>query len=194
MTTDLLTRLHHFSLKGRRVTITEAISYFRRHESINGNNLAFAARCEFVATKYRSGDLHLPELVNAALSRFPLDAQSSPVSPVVPVAQVNSQPPSTAGRKESVVQASKELGNAGEQLSVDLLIARGHVASLLSINYPTYDIKASRNGMEFYVSVKVSRTREHVRLGSRKSVLCLSKGNFVFAFLPRRGHQISVGG
>ena len=42
------------------------------------------------------------------------------------------------------------------------------------------------------VSVKVAREKQHVRLGSRRSVLGLGPGNFVFAFIPARGGQIQT--
>jgi hypothetical protein len=87
---------------------------------------------------------------------------------------------------------AKELGNAGEALALKLLIAKGYAASILLGNYPTYDIKASRAGMDFFVSVKVSRNKQHVRLGTRASVLRLTEKNFVFAFLPIPGQQISL--
>jgi hypothetical protein len=79
----------------------------------------------------------------------------------------------------------------GERHAVDLLIARGYAATTLPTNFPTYDIEASRNGSTFFVSVKVSRDKQHVRLGSRSSVERLSEGNFVFAFLPKPGLAIT---
>ena len=90
-----------------------------------------------------------------------------------------------------MTRASKLLGDAGEKHAVDLLNARGYTAHTLPTNYPTYDIEASRNGVAFFVSVKVSRDKQHVRLGSRASVARLADGNFVFAFLPKPGSEIT---
>lgn len=177
MTTDLLTKL-----KGRRVTINEAISYFQCHEP-GYVNLAFGDRCAFVAEKFRSGKRHLPQLVSAALSRFPLA--------VAPVTARLRTPRATTAEQRNAVQTAKEFGNAGEQLAVDLLSARGYSVTWLPTNYPAYDIRASRNGTEFFVSVKSSRY-QHVRLGARRSVSLLSQGNFVFAFLPKNGQNISL--
>ena len=83
--------------------------------------------------------------------------------------------------------AAKELGNIGERHAADLLSLRGYSVLALPTNAPTYDLHASRNDSSFFVSVKVSREKQHVRLGSRSSVAKLSVGNFVFAFLPIAG-------
>jgi Holliday junction resolvase len=87
---------------------------------------------------------------------------------------------------------AKQLGDEGERLTVELLKARGYEAELLPTNHPTYDVVAARGETRFYVSVKVSREKQHVRLGSRASVMRLTAGNFVFAFLPAGGSQISL--
>ncbi|MBL8226404.1 MAG: hypothetical protein JNM50_13855 [Chromatiales bacterium] len=87
---------------------------------------------------------------------------------------------------------AKQLGDEGEQLAVELLTARGYEAELLPTNHPTYDVVASRGATRFYVSVKVSREKQHVRLGSRASVMRLNAGDFVFAFLPDGGAEISL--
>jgi hypothetical protein len=86
---------------------------------------------------------------------------------------------------------SKELGNAGEEHTLQLLAAKGYGANKLPVNAPTYDIEVSRGGMRFFVSVKVSRDKQHVRLGARNSVLRLGAGNFLFAYLPPSGQELS---
>jgi hypothetical protein len=192
VSSELLTRLHHFSLKGRNVTIDGVLSYFQCRKSITGRNLCFATRVAFVAEKCRSGDHGLPEIVISAISRFPLDVAISSSSEVVSQRRARQHIRTTTGVRTGALPTAKKLGDAGEQFAIDLLIARGYAASCLPTNYPTYDIRASKNGKEFYVSVKVSRAKEHVRLGSRRSVARLSQGNFVFAFLPHSGHQISL--
>ena len=80
--------------------------------------------------------------------------------------------------------SSKQLGDAGEQHALELLQSRGYEVLKLPTNAPTYDLQASRGGSTFFISVKVSRDKQHVRLGARASVLRLASGNFVFAFLP----------
>src|SRR5215210_7450035 len=86
---------------------------------------------------------------------------------------------------------AKALGDAGEAHSLELLQANGFSASLLPTNAPTYDLRASRPGIEFFVSVKVSREKQHVRLGARSAVDRLGQGNFVFAFMPREGSELT---
>jgi hypothetical protein len=88
--------------------------------------------------------------------------------------------------------ASKKLGDEGESHALALLHSRGFSARLLPPNSKTYDIEASRNGVSFLVSVKASRQKQHVRLGSRNSVSNLTDGNFVFAFLPPPGRELTA--
>lgn len=87
----------------------------------------------------------------------------------------------------------KQLGDAGESHTIRILEDRGYEAIKLEVNAPTYDIRASKNGHEFFISVKVARDKQHVRLGSRRSVLGLEKGNFIFAFMPaEKGGEITA--
>ena len=79
---------------------------------------------------------------------------------------------------------SKQLGDHGEDFAISLLRSRGYTAEKLTINAPTYDIRASNGHTTFFVSVKVSRTKQHVRLGTRRSAEGLTPNNFVFAFTP----------
>lgn len=93
---------------------------------------------------------------------------------------------------------SKELGDEGEEHACRLLRQRGYDAELLRMNARTYDIAVTRGEVEFLVSVKVSRKSQHVRLGSRRAVLGLQQGNFVFAYMPLPGacamrHSMSGG-
>ncbi len=78
----------------------------------------------------------------------------------------------------------RQLGDAGENHVLELLEKKGYSAIKLETNAPTYDIRVQKNGEEFFISVKVARDKQHVRLGSRKSVVRLSEGNFIFAFMP----------
>jgi hypothetical protein len=89
-----------------------------------------------------------------------------------------------------MVLSSRELGDAGEYHALGLLQARGYYCQKLAVNARTYDLQVSRGGRSFLVSVKVSRDKQHVRLGARRSVLGLEQGNFVFAYLPILGQTI----
>jgi DGQHR domain-containing protein len=72
MTSEDFTRLHHFSLKGRRASLADAISYFDGKSSIHGKNLELARRCEYLATAIEDRSSDLPTLMRQALERFPL--------------------------------------------------------------------------------------------------------------------------
>lgn len=87
--------------------------------------------------------------------------------------------------------SAKQLGDDGEEFTLRLLESRGFTATRLPVNAKTYDLRVQRDGSEFLVSVKVSREKQHVRLGARRSVLGLRSGNFVFAYLPTPGEQIT---
>lgn len=185
LTSAQLTCLHHFSLKGRRVSLADVLAYFDERSSLRGNNISFAERCRYIAGQLDAGESDLSGLIDQALVRCPLGA--SPDEPAL------LQPPQRRSaavapvRATSERSASRRLGELGERYAASLLAARGYSAELLPTNYPTYDIKASGHGCDFLVSVKVSQSRPHVRLGSRASVSRLSLGNFVFAFFPASG-------
>lgn len=83
--------------------------------------------------------------------------------------------------------AGQLLGDLGEQIASELLRSRGYGVKPLQKNAPTYDLEVSIGMARFQVSVKVSREKQHVRLGSRNSVVRLTDGNFVFAFMPILG-------
>lgn len=86
---------------------------------------------------------------------------------------------------------AKQLGDDGEQHTCELLREHGYSVELLQVNARTYDVRASNGNTELLVSVKVSRDKQHVRLGSRRSVLGLEAGNFVFAYPPLPGSEIA---
>ena len=86
------------------------------------------------------------------------------------------------------MRRAKILGNATEEFVVRLLSDRGYSASLLPTNYPTYDIHVVGTS-EFFVSVKASASKQHVRLGSRRSVERLTSDSFVFALMPKPGKK-----
>ena len=80
--------------------------------------------------------------------------------------------------------SSKALGDAGETYACHLLATHGFQATKLHVNAKTYDVEARQGSRVFLISVKVAREKQHVRLGSRRSVTALDDGNFVFAFMP----------
>ena len=86
----------------------------------------------------------------------------------------------------------KELGDAGEEHAIQLLASHGYSAKKLRVNAPTYDLEVSNGAVTFFVSVKASREKQHVRLGARRSVVNLTQGNFLFAFLPEVGAELST--
>ena len=83
------------------------------------------------------------------------------------------------------------LGDAGEDAALRLLHERGYVgARKLPLNTPVVDIEVP--GLQpFCVSVKAARVRQHVRLGSYRSVQQLGAADFLFAFLPAGRGPIS---
>lgn len=85
---------------------------------------------------------------------------------------------------------AKQLGDHGEDFTSDLLLSRGFSVQKLPVNAPTYDLVVTRGQTSFRVSVKVSRQKQHVRLGARKSVQGLEAGNFLFAYVPAPGGEI----
>jgi len=91
-----------------------------------------------------------------------------------------------APRRASI--GSKDLGNEAESIAQVLLYEHGYNADLHRVNNPLYDL-AVEASPPFNVSVKASRTMQHVRLGALRSVMQLSTGNFVFAFMPKVGHK-----
>ena len=86
------------------------------------------------------------------------------------------------------MRRAKFLGDAAEEFVARLLSDRGYSASLLPTNYPTYDIHVVGSS-EFFISVKASASKQHVRLGSRRSVERLTSDSFVFALMPIPGNR-----
>ena len=86
--------------------------------------------------------------------------------------------------------SDSELGQHGEEFTAQLLETQGYGVEFLPRNSPTYDLKVSTGTESFFVSVKVSRTKQHIRLGQRKSVLGLIEKNFVFAYSPNNVSEI----
>jgi hypothetical protein len=187
-----LTRLHHFSLKSRIVTFGKAISYLEGRRYLHENNLAFARRCHYIADQLRSGHADKIELIRQALTRMPLGLSSGSMPAVTARPQLQGLATTQRDESEDRRTLSKKLGDEGEEFTVELLRQRGYVATKLRTNYPTYDIHVQAAAYNFYISVKVSRSRQHVRLGCRRSVDRLTPGNFVFAFLPLAPAEIDL--
>jgi hypothetical protein len=187
-----LTRLHHFSLKNRIITFGEVISYLGDKRYLLGNNIAFAERCHYVADQLRSGHTDKAELLRQALARTPLGVPLDSIPAVTSIPRPQRVPSTQEPQVEDRRTRSKRLGDEGEEFTLELLHQRGYVANKLRTNYPTYDIQVQAAASSFCVSVKVSRSKQHVRLGSRRSVDRLASGNFVFAFLPLAPGEIDL--
>lgn len=86
---------------------------------------------------------------------------------------------------------SKELGDRGEALAVQLLTKRGYQVNHVGGNYPVVDLLISCS-RPFRVSVKTSGSKQHVRLGTEKSVSNLRDDDFLMAFLPRPSGEFDL--
>jgi hypothetical protein len=188
--TSDLTRLHHFSLVGRHASLSDAIAYFEEKGSLRGNNISLADRCHYVAEQLRSNRDDLPAVIAEALVMWPLAGDRfSCAGTSRPIRKPRSVPSRIPVTRNG---SGKKLGDAGEALSLALLTERGYRAELLGPNYPTYDLIVHSQVGAFFVSVKVARKRQHLRLGSRWSVERLGAGNFIFAFLARDSSEVDL--
>jgi hypothetical protein len=84
------------------------------------------------------------------------------------------------------------VGVEGEAEAERLLTQRGWAVENLNhriVNYPMYDLRASKNGSIIYISVKTGRSsNRHVRLGSYKSLSQLADDAFIFMIIPVSKH------
>lgn len=177
-------RLHH---SGQAKTLSGDATYFSKHEELRGANLSLAERCNFVRNGLRTSARTAESLIDEALKYWPLG--SAPVASESASEHWRKVAKLQSARAQVEPPSSKQLGDLGENLVRDLLISRGYEATLLPKNYPTYDVRVLGQ-KEFLVSVKVARDRQHLRLGSRRSVARLEAGNFLFALLPRDGDRV----
>lgn len=173
LTSEDLTRLHHFSLSGRKVNFHDVINYFQTKRYFIGNNIGFSQRCKYVSDNIKHNATNIHQLIDDAILKFPLN-RPAPAQP----AQANAP------------FEPNSLGDRGEAFVLQLLHEHGYTAKLLRRNYPTYDIQVVGPEREFFVSVKTARKAQQVRLGTRASVNRLSQGNFVFALMPAGNHEI----
>lgn len=190
LTNEDFARLHHFSEKGRKAYLSDAISYFRATMSLKRNNLDLAERCMYVGGQFALDRTDKEQVLSEALAQWPLN-QGGLQTPL-PVAVTKSGTRRGNERRATTRPPSKKLGDDGEELAVSLLGSRGYTAELLSKNFPTYDIQASGESNDFLVSVKVARLHQHLRLGSRNSVSRLSDGNFILAFLANPSSEVDL--
>lgn len=75
MTTRQLSKLHHFSLKGREVTFQEAYRYFGTRKELGKTNADYAERLRFVADNHKLGRESFSSLIEQALRKWPLGAK-----------------------------------------------------------------------------------------------------------------------
>jgi hypothetical protein len=72
MSEQQLSALHHFSLKGRKVTFRELERYFSTNRDLRRTNYNLAERLRFVANEHRMGRKDFSISVREALRRWPL--------------------------------------------------------------------------------------------------------------------------
>jgi hypothetical protein len=72
MTADQLSRLHHFSLQGRRISYPLVYSYFGVNKNLRDKNSRFGGRLVSVANGHREKGPPFPDLVDRALRLYPL--------------------------------------------------------------------------------------------------------------------------
>ena len=72
MTSDQLSRIHHFSAKGRTISFGQTISYFGIDKNLRQTNLNFAKRIEFVESEHKRTAGNLNSIVAQAVHRVPL--------------------------------------------------------------------------------------------------------------------------
>lgn len=77
ITNDQITRLHHFSLKGRRETTNSTIRWISKSQGsdVSGANISYYNRLHFIAGRLKNGDIKdsVPdEFIDEAIRRFPL--------------------------------------------------------------------------------------------------------------------------
>jgi hypothetical protein len=71
-TQDQLSALHHFSLKDRPVRYNGIYKYFGTNKELQHRNALFAERVIFVADNYKDNKGSFSQLINEALTRWPL--------------------------------------------------------------------------------------------------------------------------
>lgn len=67
-----LSKMHHFSMKGRNVTHAQAYRYFDECKELRERNTNYANRLIFIAEKYKVGAGSFSALRIEALHRWPL--------------------------------------------------------------------------------------------------------------------------
>ena len=76
MSSDQLSQLHHFSLRGGKVYFKLVYFYFGTNKNLQENNINFAERVTFVASRHKESgqafnDL-IEDLIEQALIKWPL--------------------------------------------------------------------------------------------------------------------------
>ncbi len=94
VTVDQLSRLHHFSARGRKVGYGD-ITYFQGKTELRDNNLLYAKRCRIVVKGLESGQ-GLEELIREALIRYPIEGTAIPSRSEKPKVDTMNQASTTA--------------------------------------------------------------------------------------------------
>jgi hypothetical protein len=72
MSREQISQLHHFSLRGRKASFSEAYRYFGANKELGQKNVRYAERLKFVAAEHKRSKKDINVLVNQALQRWPL--------------------------------------------------------------------------------------------------------------------------
>jgi hypothetical protein len=72
MSSDQLSQLHHFSLRGGKVYFKLVYCYFGTNKNLQQNNSNFAERVTFVASRRKASGQAFKDLIEQALKRWPL--------------------------------------------------------------------------------------------------------------------------
>jgi hypothetical protein len=72
MSSDQLSQLHHFSLRGGKVYFKLVYGYFGTNKNLQENNINFAERVKFVASRHKESGQAFNDLIEQALKKCPL--------------------------------------------------------------------------------------------------------------------------
>lgn len=72
MSSDQLSQIHHFSLRGQKFYFSGVYSYFGTYKNLQQNNINFAERVTFVASRHKESGQAFNDLIEQALKIYPL--------------------------------------------------------------------------------------------------------------------------
>ena len=71
MTSEQLSRIHHFSIKARTISFGQTVGYFSTDKNLRQNNLNFAKRIELVESEHRRAPGNFDAMVAQAVRQVP---------------------------------------------------------------------------------------------------------------------------